>query len=137
MRNYTEDGVQQKPRIRSWQNFHPEIDGDPETILGKSMTVPGMTLSMREIVTRFRRGDTLPSFESYFDGDDPIPDVNRMDKIEIIEMLRANNDVIDTIQSELSTKANKAKSEKQAAEQAEFSRLKEFEKAHQKSDPPQ
>lgn len=134
MTNYNAEGEQLKPRIRSWQNFHPQVDGNAETIIGTSMMVPGMTLSMREIVARFKRGDSLPAHDAHFDSDNPVPDVNRMDKLEIIQMIRQNNQIIEHHQGELNRKASTQKAAAAAAEKAEFARLKAFEQAHQVSD---
>lgn len=72
--------------IINWANYDPnnvkgEINNSP------SLTVPGMTLSLKQLLERFVRGESVTTFQPVYLGDDSdMPDLSRMDTIEKIEM---------------------------------------------------
>lgn len=73
-------------RLINWANYDPtahigEVNNLP------SLTVPGMTLGLKELLQRFVRGDNVTTFQpSYLGDDSDMPDVSRMNTMERIEM---------------------------------------------------
>lgn len=56
---------------------------------GVSLTIPDQTMSLRELVTRFARGQEVPIFEPiYNDLEEDFPDVSRMDTLERLDLAR-------------------------------------------------
>lgn len=55
-----------------------------------SQTVPGMTLSLRDLVERYTRGLDVQMFQPVYDGDDDFmpPNLDKMTEIERIDLSR-------------------------------------------------
>lgn len=64
-----------------------------------SKTVPNMTLSLKELLERYVRGQDVSIFEGSYDADDgDMPDVSRMDQLEKLELARSIKQSIDAVQ---------------------------------------
>lgn len=53
-----------------------------------SKTVPGMTLSIKELVKRYIRGEAVEVFEAQYDGDSDLPDITRMTEQDRLDLAR-------------------------------------------------
>lgn len=54
-----------------------------------SKTIPGMTLSLEELVKRYVRGDSVQTFMPSYTDDPDMPDnIDRLDEIERLDMAR-------------------------------------------------
>lgn len=68
-------------RVRNAMNYtHSEIKN--ERFTKPSMTVPDMTLTVREIFNRFARGAVLPVKDIYYDETEDMPDIRTLDLAE-------------------------------------------------------
>lgn len=82
-----------------------------ETFSLPSLTVPNQTLSLKELLNRFTRGQEIPTLEPSFHGEDEqfFDQVSRMDKIEKLEFASQIRGHIATFQnSEKNLKASEA-----------------------------
>lgn len=88
-----------------------------------SQTVPGMSMGLQDLLTRFGQGRSIRLNTGYFDKDgEPDFDLSKIDKMEMEEMKHQNRKRISTLKRQL----NRLTSEKQI-EEAEAS-LKDAEK---------
>lgn len=58
-----------------------------------SLTVPDQSLTLRELLINYTRGNDLPTTQkqpAFFDSEQFIPDLNRMDLVDIQEMMEDN-----------------------------------------------
>jgi len=118
-------------------NFQFEHDRDGETNNEPSLTQPDQTMSLRDMISRYARGQSVPTFEPVYDGDQDMPDISRMSKIELEEL---RQDVLGEIQYQR-FELNRKKELAAAAEAAEIKAAKESKpaapkKAAKKSSPP-
>lgn len=67
-----------------------------------SLTVPGQVLPIRTVLDRFRRGQSVQSFNPVYNPDLP-PGYESMDKIERIEAARAQSRTVARIRKALAT----------------------------------
>lgn len=73
-----------------------------------SQTVPGMTMSMRELVNRYVRGEPVPTFTPQYNADsDIIPD--NLERMDVQEKLMLAKNVRDAIQTERSRRLSSAR----------------------------
>lgn len=77
-----------------------------ETNAKPSLTVPGQTLSLKELLARYTRGQSVETFTPIYD-DGYYPETDRMDKIEKIELARSLRGAIDDIQKRPKPKPTK------------------------------
>jgi len=77
---------------------------EPENTL-PSLTVPGMTLSLRDLVQRYTRGESVPTFTPQFHGDDELisQDLERMD---VQDKLMLSKQLGNAIQTERSRRSS-------------------------------
>lgn len=68
--------------------FDPEVHA--HKVEGKSMTVPGHDLSIKDLLTRYVNHRPLPLFESIFDGEgeESFYDLMTLDKLERADLKR-------------------------------------------------
>lgn len=96
--------------------------GEKQKLTGaKSVTVPGQSLSMKEIITRYQQGRPLVAGQTMFGGydlDEPLPDLRKMDISEVFELKKQNDKELADIRAEITNreKINKELAEKQAKE---------------------
>lgn len=98
-----------------------------------SKTVPDQAMSVREILSRYARGLSLGGSRTpVFDGDDSdFPDLEKLDKVERLEVIRRVKAEYDTIQKN----AMKDRADRERRAMKDLFR-KEFEReANQKSTP--
>lgn len=93
-----------------------EVNNEP------SLTVPDMTMSLREIFQRFASGQPLNVQSNLvYTGDDYYPDVREMDLVEREEALQATKEAIkgmeDAAQQRAKTHKDEAKKKQQAAKE--------------------
>lgn len=72
-----------------------------------SLTVPGQVLPIRTVLDRFRRGQSVQSFNPVYNPDLP-PGFENMDKIERIEAARQQQAKVASIRKALSEKERRA-----------------------------
>ena len=81
-----------KPFIVSHSNFHLEqfrnsICEPPN--LEPSQTVPDMSLSMRELIERYVRGESITVLKGDYNSDSDLPDISRLNQFEKLDMAKA------------------------------------------------
>ena len=76
-------------------NYTYEHDRDGENNTLPSLTQPDQTMSLREMILRYSRGQSVPTFKPVYDGEEDMPDISRMSKIELQEL---RQDVLGEIQ---------------------------------------
>lgn len=79
----------------SRHTFNYEVDRDLETNKEPSATTPDQSLSLRDMLNRYRRGQSVPTFDPVYDGEENMPDISTMSKIELEEL---RMDVLGEIQ---------------------------------------
>jgi len=79
-----------KGTIINWQtaihlgvkNRRPEVNNLP------SKTVPGMTMSLEELLRRYVRGENVQTFQPVYAGEEDIPDFLNMSEMDKLDMAR-------------------------------------------------
>jgi len=88
--------------ITSWSNYvdrHTNEDGEfilGSTLSKKSMTVPGQTLPLKELLARYRRGANVEIFEPQYTLD---PDLDGIETLSTIERAEYALEIKDSITS--------------------------------------
>lgn len=94
--------------IVNWATYAEGDHNVPgERFTKPSQTVPGQTLSLKEIIERFvRRGETLPSLGGVYAGEetDFPDDLERMDQLDRLELAQNLGSAIKSEQSRLHAK---------------------------------
>lgn len=62
-----------------------------------SATIPGQTLSLKELLTRYTRGQSIETFTPVYD-EGYYPDTSRMDKLDKLDLARQLKTSIEDIQ---------------------------------------
>jgi len=78
------------PHIVNWRtaismgikHSRPEVNTLP------SLTVPGMTMSLEELLRRYVRGENVQTFQAQYAGEEDIPDFNGMSEMDKIDMAK-------------------------------------------------
>jgi len=95
----------------NWYNYQTQ-PGEVNNL--PSLTVPDQTLSLRELVARFTRGQNVATFEPVFDDDADsdlwLPDTNRMTFDEKIDYLENLKDQTAAVKSDLLKRSKKKSS---------------------------
>lgn len=74
-----------------------------ERSFGPSLTVPGQTLPLRQLVERYIRGGDVEVFSGFYDEGDDIPDnIERMSEIERLDYARDLKRSIDEYRKPIS-----------------------------------
>lgn len=81
-----------------------------------SMTVPDQALPMREILTRFAKGIPVGVKTPVYNGEELLPDIKKMDLVDIQELKEAIKDEISDLTHQANHQVNQAK--KKAQEEA-------------------
>lgn len=108
---------------------HGEFEGDKTPQWGVSLTVPDMTMSLKELVDRHTRGLEVPQYQPVYNGYELIPDHRMMDLEEV-------NQLKKSLQSEISEHEENlkiAKDNARKAKDADYARLKKMEEEQTKS----
>lgn len=72
-----------------------------ESEFGLSTTIPDQSMSIKEILDRFARGLPLDGYRvPVWDGEEDLPDFNRMDLADIENYMRNNQEEIQYLQAE-------------------------------------
>lgn len=103
--------VQNKIRVRNQFNYSLFIDSFEEHPKGESLTVPDQALSMRQLLTRYTRGQDVPMHEGTYDGEHDLPDLSRLDKMDLLDLQRETTEIITEGQQYLQQKADKKKAQ--------------------------
>lgn len=69
----------------------------PEEFKMPSKTIPGQTMSLQEILRRYVRGEQIKQFTPQYAGDDDIPNVERMNEMDRLDMARAMKEELTEI----------------------------------------
>lgn len=72
-----------KRRVIHWANFDSSVG--QESHFSPSQTVPDMSMSLQELLARYTRGQSIPMFQPVYQGEDEMPDVSRMTKMEQLD----------------------------------------------------
>lgn len=70
-------------------NYHAYGNPSAEKPVGASLTVPNHTLGLKELLERYTMGGEVYTQEAIFDGDEPVPDLVRMDPMERLDLARS------------------------------------------------
>lgn len=92
-------------------NFDPLQDRKSNNGM-PSLTTPDMSMSMDEILRRYKQGLSLTQHPSMYGGyelDEELPDLRKMDLAEIQEMREQNDEVLRQIREEMVTKEKQKK----------------------------
>lgn len=119
--------------IRNWKSFlayraqpddkdlGPDFCRIGETFTLPSKAVPGMSLSIRELLDRYVHGHQVPQFEGVYDDEGNFPPgVEHLTEIERIDLAREMSTVQEDIRKKLQTKSD---ARKKAAEEAASAKL--------------
>lgn len=90
--------------MRTSQNIKPRI-GVTNTL--PSLTVPDQSLTLRELLTNYTRGQDLPlsnKTPAFFDDSTFIPDIKKMDLVDIQELMEDNAKKAGELKHKLSEK---------------------------------
>lgn len=97
--------------MRNASNYVQEVLSNDELFGEKntepSLTVPDQTLSMRQILERYYRGEAVSIYEPVYSDDEDVPDVEKMDKLEKLDLLRDVKEGISEIQDRMAAKKAK------------------------------
>ena len=80
-----------------------------------SKTVPGMTLSLQELLKKYVRGENVTTFEPVFDSDSDLPDVSKLDALERLDMARNLREFVSDEQAKRSSAVQKSLEKADAA----------------------
>lgn len=78
------------PHIVNWRtaismgvkHSRPEVNDLP------SLTVPGMTMSLEELLRRYVRGENVQTFQAVYTGEEDVPDFASMTEMDKLDMAR-------------------------------------------------
>lgn len=112
--------VKNKIRVRNQRNYSIHIDEYQEHPRGVSITVPDQALSMRQLLTRYTRGQDITVFDTQYDGDNDLPDVSRLDKLDIIDLKRDVEETISGGREYLQQRADEKAKQKAAQSAAQL-----------------
>lgn len=102
--------------MNNWANYTGPVG---KTFTLPSETVPGMTLSIKELLARFVRGDNVTTFDPVYTDDPDIPDnLERMDPMERLDYARSLRQGISDAQQRNSVIAAKKAADEAAAKKA-------------------
>lgn len=85
------------------------------SIEGQSLTVPDQSLTLRELLVNYTRGQDLPYGKqqpAFFDEDVTIPDLKKMDLVDLQELAEGNAHKASELQKNLDS-INRQKSEQE------------------------
>lgn len=91
-----------------------------EIVTGVSQTVPDQALSVQQILQRFTRGQPLNTFEEVYNGEEHLPDIDRMTEIDRIEYARAIKADLEETGKKLTQRQKERALEKAKAEEAKM-----------------
>lgn len=114
-------------------NFAFEEGVNFEHPIGDSMTVPDMTMSLQELVSRNVRGLPVPGFQPSY-NDEFVPDMAHMDLAERDDYIESLKEANRGKVSSLQTKLDERKSKRNARKDAERSEV-ESKPGSQEADP--
>lgn len=88
-----------RPLINTKFNYdhtrYGEINDEP------SMTVPGETMSLRDMLDRFARGMALPPRpEPYYNEQQQLPNLNAMDLVDRHDYLQNQKQIVDSLRQQ-------------------------------------
>lgn len=110
-----------KPRIiLNRGNYHDYYSSTGietcEVLVGESETIPGQGITPTEIVARYINKQALPQLNGVFNDSSMIPDrLERMDKVEIIELARHTRNMIATRTEKMRQRRAKARAASDSA----------------------
>jgi len=93
-------------QIKTWRTATP-TSGKPT--IGESNTIPDQTLSMATLIERYVNGQALSAFrpiyqyegKQTFDNLEEFPDIDKMDKVQLMELQVGLNNAIPQLTEEL------------------------------------
>lgn len=92
--------------MKKHYNYLGEINHDP------SMTVPDEALTPQQILQKFVKGQSVPSFKPEYSEDD-FPDWNQLDLVEQQEYIEENKKRIKELEDDLKENQRKAYEDQQ------------------------
>lgn len=97
--------------MRTSQNYLLQL-GEINSL--PSATVPDQSLTLRELLTNYTRGNDLPFGKSepqFFDEDTFVPDIKKMDLVDIQELMETNAHKAGKLKTELDALSAKKEEE--------------------------
>lgn len=87
----------------TYRDDHFEAPTTYEHPKGVSMTIPDQTLSLRELVARHTRGQSVPQHIGVFDDDNDnlMPELDKMDTLQKVDYLQSLKQSIQQTQQDL------------------------------------
>lgn len=97
----------------SINTYHKRIKPEGEKGFGKSETVPNQAMSIREILSRFAKGQDITGIRKSEDLEEDYTDFEKMDKFERMDYAREHKEYIKELQQEMQKQppTNKQKEE--------------------------
>lgn len=86
--------MRKRGRYQNWNTSQITF----ETFEGESQTVPDQTMGLRELITRFTRGQDVRMYEPVYNGEEYLPDIERMDPMERMDFAREIGQDIEAVQ---------------------------------------
>lgn len=103
-----------QPKNQSYSPAYVNAEGEFVPYENKSKTQPNMALSVKEILNKYAQGGRINAVPGVYTGEDLLPDIRRMDMVDIDD-LKAQNDhkikVLEREYNELMEKDNARKNE--------------------------
>lgn len=109
---------------RNPRNYRHE-SSDHESPEGVSKTVPNMTMPLKDLLERFTRGQAVATLNPVYNGDEDLPDFERMDPMDRLDYARDIRMGIRQTQDEMARAQEAAK--KAAEMQAQNPDSEDFE----------
>lgn len=115
----------------SYNYDHTKNKGELNTL--PSETIPNQSMSIQEILSRWTRGLPMTGAKvPVYNGDDLLPDLKKMDLVELDELKRSVKDGVKNAKDKLNAELLKVnKLEKEQREKELVSRLEQLEKSIQ------
>jgi hypothetical protein len=94
--------IDQKANVNTWFDREKKTkEKNFSRFPNKSQTIPGHALSIRQILDRFSRGQSLPKTQNPIYTDEDYSELKRMDTMEKLDLLNQTNEFIQKTQNEL------------------------------------
>ena len=113
-------------KVRNQFNYNPNDSGNKEHFKKPSLTVPDMSMTITELVTRYTRGQNIKVLSpSWYESEDKIPEfdghIDKLDKFEKMDLAKKTAEEIKTTTESIKKrrKSAKIKADEKAKKEAE------------------
>ncbi len=100
--------MRKNQKVKNWYNFEPSDIRGEDCSLEPTKTIPNQTMSLKDLISRFVRGQDVVTLEPVYGIDEEgnevlqLPEIDKMDQMERLEYLENVKDLIKEEQEELS-----------------------------------